>query len=180
MSIHENIQKIKSEAGKSVTVIAVTKNRSADDIRDAIDAGITDIGENRWQEAEEKLTDIPSYVNRHFIGHLQTNKVKDVVRNFDVIQSVDSFRLAKKINDECKKLGKTMPVMIQVNTSNEPQKSGIAPSDTMDLIDEVLELPNIKIIGLMTIGVNSDDEKKVRNCFRILKNLSQEIVNRKS
>ncbi len=171
MSIYENIQKIKSEVDESVTIVAVTKNRTVDEIKLVINNGITNIGENKWQEAREKMDSLPPFVTKHFIGHLQTNKVKDVVKHFDVIQSVDSLKLAKKISEECIKLDKTMPVMIQVNTSNEPQKSGISPSKALDLIDEASELSNVKVIGLMTIGVMSNDEKKVRKCFRLLKKL---------
>ena len=175
MSIYENIQKIKSEAGEAVTIVAVTKNRTVDEIKVVINNGITNIGENRWQEAKVKMDDIPIFVTKHFIGHLQTNKVKDVVRHFDVIQSVDSLKLAEKINEECISLDKTMPVMIQVNTSNEPQKGGVSPDKAIDLIGEVSNLPNVKIVGLMTIGIMSDDEEKVRNCFKLLKKLFDQI-----
>ncbi|MBU0727833.1 YggS family pyridoxal phosphate-dependent enzyme [Patescibacteria group bacterium] len=175
--IRMGISNIKSEIDEGITIVAVTKNRSIDEINGLIKSGITDIGENRWQEAKEKIDLIPTGVTKHFIGHLQTNKVREVVTAFDMIQSVDSLKLAQKISDECGKIAKTMPILIQVNTSNEPQKSGIAPGEALNLAKKASELANIKVQGLMTIGVNSSDEEEVRACFKLLKDLFDEIKN---
>ncbi|MBU0577554.1 YggS family pyridoxal phosphate-dependent enzyme [Patescibacteria group bacterium] len=165
------IQKeVKEIANRKVVIVAVTKNRSIDEINELIEAGVTDIGENRWQEAKNKLKNISADITKHFIGRLQTNKVRDVVAYFDMIQSVDSFKLAKKISDECAKIDKTMPILIQVNTSNEPQKGGVSPEDVEKLIEHISKLPNIQIQGLMTIGLSGD-----RGCFQALKQLFDTI-----
>lgn len=177
MSITQNIQTIRSELGGSVKLIAVTKNRTLEEIQDAIKAGITDIGESRLQEAKEKLPKLPKNITKHFIGRLQTNKVRDAVRLFDMIQSVDSLKLAQKINEECEKIKKTMPILIQVNTSGEPQKGGVPLSEAVALIQEVSKLKNIQIQGLMTIAIRSDDESEVRACFKKLKQLFSQIKN---
>ena len=181
MSIQKNIDSIKSDiqklSSKPIKLVAVTKNRTIDQIHQAIKAGITDIGENRIQEAKEKLPHIPKTITKHFIGRLQTNKVRDVVQLFDVIQSVDSLKLAQKINQECEKIKKTMPILIQVNTSDEPQKVGVSPDDAISLIKEVSELKNIKIQGLMTLAIHSYDDNEVRACFQKLKQLFDKIKN---
>ncbi len=176
MSIAQNIQSIRSEIGPSITLVAVTKNRTAEEIRKVIQAGITDMGENRLRN----LPELPENITRHFIGRLQSNKVREVVRKFDVIQSVDRLKLAQKIDDECGKTGKVMPVLIQVNTSNEPQKGGVPLIDAEELFKAVSKLKNIRIRGLMTLAVHSADENKVRICFKKLKQLSDEIKNSNS
>ena len=179
MSIQTNLQSIQNEIhsinDRKVDIVGVTKNHSIKDITELIEAGVVHIGENRWQEAKDKLYQIPSSVTKHFIGHLQTNKAKEVVRGFDMIQSIDSFKLAKKINDECQKIGKVMPILIQVNTSNEPQKSGIKPEEALNLLEEVYPLPNIELRGLMTIGINSENDKDIRQCFKTLKRLFDKL-----
>lgn len=174
MSIEKNIKDIQKITGESVKIIAVTKNRTLNEVREVIDAGITDIGENRLQEAKEKLSNVPKSIAKHFIGKLQTNKVKDVVNLFDIIQSVDSLKLAKKINQECEKINKIMTILIQVNTSNEPQKGGIEPSETIEFTKEASRLSNVRVQGLMTIAVHSDDQVEICNCFRKLKVLFDE------
>jgi pyridoxal phosphate enzyme (YggS family) len=171
MSIKNNISAICKSVGDKVKIVAVTKNRTISEINEAIEAGITNIGESRLQEAKEKIPHLPKNITKHFIGRLQTNKVSEVIRLFDVIQSVDSLKLAQKISEECIKIGKTMPILIQVNTSGEPQKGGVKPEELMELIKKVSELPNIKIEGLMTIAIDSEIEGKVRECFRLLKEL---------
>jgi pyridoxal phosphate enzyme (YggS family) len=168
MSIKSNIKAIQKTFGKGVKIVAVTKNRPPDQILEVIEAGIIDIGESRLQEAKEKLSGLPDTVTKHFVGRLQTNKVREVIRLFDVIQSVDSLKLAQKISQECGKLGKTIPILIQVNTSNELQKGGVSVGELDKLIKEVSKLPNVRIEGLMTIAVRSDDERIVRDCFKKL------------
>ncbi len=152
-------------------LIAVTKNRSVKEIKTILAKGVTEIGENRVQEAQTKFPELPTGVTKHFIGRLQTNKVRDAVKLFEMIQSVDSLRLAQTIERECAKLGKTMPVLIQVNTSGEAQKGGCAPEEAPELVRAAKELPHLRIEGLMTVAVESEDKEKVRQCFRVLKAL---------
>ncbi len=173
MSIESNIKVLQKEVGERVRIVAVTKTRPLSQALEAIDAGITDMGESRLQEALTKLPNLPNTnsqksITKHFIGRLQTNKVKEIVGLFDVIQSVDSLKLARKIDQECRKIRKTMPILIQVNTSDEPQKGGVSVDELDDLIEGISKLPNVRLEGLMTIAVRSDDKSKVRDCFRKL------------
>lgn len=170
MGIKDIQSEIKKDTKEEVTIVAVTKNRSLNEVNELINSGATNIGESKWQEAKEKIGKITG-VTKHFIGRLQTNKVKDVVGNFDMIQSVDSLKLARKINEECRKIKKVMPILIQVNTSNEEQKGGVKPEDTIALIKKIADMDNIKIEGVMTIGLNSNNEERIRSCFRLLKEL---------
>jgi len=184
MSIRNNLSVIRKSVDDNVKIVAVTKKRTISEINEALDAGITDIGESRLQEAKEKIPHLPKNITKHFIGRLQTNKVREVVRLFDVIQSVDSLKLAEKISEECEKIKKTMPILIQVNTSGESQKGGVKPDELMGLIEKTSELPNIRVEGLMTIAIHSDNEDEVRECFEKLKqkfmNIKSKIEVRKS
>ena len=175
MSIQKNINNIKKTMDSSVKIVAVTKNRSTDEVSQAINAGITDIGENRLQEAEKKLSHLPKGITKHFIGKLQTNKVKDTVSLFDAIQSVDSLKLASKIDRECSKINKIVPILIQVNSSDEDQKGGVKPEGVITLIKQIYKFENLKIEGLMTIAINSDDQNKVQACFKKLKSIFNNI-----
>ena len=167
---------IRRQTDREIRIIAVTKARTPEQVLKAIEAGITDIGENRLQEAQTKIDQLPKEIIKHFIGHLQTNKVREVVALFNMIQSVDSLKLAQKIDAECEKVGKIMPVLIEVNTSNEPQKSGVALTEATVLIRTISQLAHVRVEGLMTVAVHSEDEERVRSCFRALKNLFDEIA----
>ncbi len=147
---------------KDITLIAVTKTIPLEKINEAIAAGIKDIGENKVQELE--LKNIHGATN-HLIGHLQTNKVKKAVELADVIHSVDSLKLAKKIEQ----YSPGHKVLIQINTSNEATKFGLNPTNKEEL-NSILKL-NLSVLGLMTIGPNTQDEAEVRNSFRLLKEL---------
>lgn len=170
MSVKQNLEKIKVKA-KTATIVAVTKGVPLEYILEAVQAGITDIGENRIQEALLKLPIIkkqyPS-IKFHMIGHLQTNKVKTALELFDVIQSVDSLHLAEEIS---KRATKPVEIMIEVNTSGEASKYGVAPEKTLELVQQVFHLPNLKVIGLMTIGPRTYDIGLIRKAFRTLREL---------
>lgn len=179
MPISENIHRLREEIGPETTLLAVTKGATREQIDKAIADGVTDIGENRLQEAQTKLVGIPTHVQKHFIGPLQTNKARGVVELFDVIQSVDRLKLAKKINEAASELGKQMPILIQVNTSNESQKGGVTPEEAEELVREVSRLKHLQIEGLMTIAIHSDDNKEVRACFRKLRELFEHFKTQK-
>jgi PLP dependent protein len=183
MTVQDNLRVVRSrienaakKAGKSasdITLVAATKGVPVELMIEAIKAGLTDIGENRVQEALSKHEALKSYpVKWHMIGHLQTNKVKQAVQIFDTIQSVDSERLAKEIS-----IRVTGPkeVFIEVNTSGEASKSGIEPEKAIALATYISSLVNLKLTGLMTIGPLSDDENDTRNAFRSLKTLFEQI-----
>lgn len=174
MSIKENIEEIKKEIPDDVTLVAATKTRSVFEIKEAIDAGISIIGENYVQEAESKYKELKGKVKIHCIGHLQTNKIKKAVEIFDMIETVDSVKVAKEID---KRTTKLMPILVEVNIAKEASKSGVMPENTIDLIKEIsnLNLKNIKIKGLMTMAPFFDDPEKDRPHFREMKQLFDEL-----
>lgn len=172
MAIKENIAKIKSEINGALLVV-VTKNRTIDEIKEAIDAGATDIGENRIQEAEQKLPLI-SGLKKHLIGHLQSNKAKKAVQLFDVIQSIDSLKIAQKISSACRELNKKIDVMIEVNIAGEEQKYGIKPEELENFFNQIKNLENLNIIGLMTMAPFIEPEK-TRPYFRKMKELNEKL-----
>jgi len=161
-----------------VKLLLATKTVSAERIKIALENGETLIAENKVQELKEKYEDLKNIPHEnHFIGHLQTNKIKDILR-YDVscVQSVDRIDLAEKLHQRLLTEGRTMDIFIQVNTSNEESKFGIHPDLAIDLVKKVAELNTLKIRGLMTIGLFSAETEKVRACFKILKNLQHEII----
>ena len=159
-----------------VQLIAVTKTRPFTTIQDCYHFQITAIGENRIQEAAEKFrsfADMPGLVRR-FIGHLQSNKVNKCLELFDTIDSVDSVKLARRISNRAAALGKTVPVLLEVNTSGEPQKGGFDPDQEEDMLTCIKE-NNIQVEGLMTIGPYTQDQKAIRKSFSALRLLSQSL-----
>lgn len=173
--IKENVKKIMAEIPEGVLLVAASKTRTPQEILEAIEAGIQIIGENYVQEAEKKFSVIGNKVRWHMIGHLQTNKAKKAVKMFDMIQTVDSVKIAKAINKECKKIGKIMPVLIEVNSAEEEQKAGVVPDEVIPLIKEIASLENIKIEGLMTMGPFVDDPEELRPYFKKTKELFEKI-----
>ncbi len=169
ISTKNDIDRIaKKSGGKEgdVLLCAVTKTRSVEEINEALLGGITDIGENKVQEILEKY-DFVEPCRWHLIGHLQTNKVKYIVDKVFMIHSVDSIRLAEEINRRCIKLGRTMNILIQVNSAMEDTKFGVPPEETESLISEILnKCPNIMIKGLMVIAPFSDEPENVRKYFQ--------------
>ncbi|MBC9934168.1 YggS family pyridoxal phosphate-dependent enzyme [Chitinophaga qingshengii] len=162
----------------AVKLLLATKTVPAERIRIALEAGHTLIAENKIQELKEKyeaLKNIPH--ENHFIGHLQTNKIKDLLK-YDVtcLQSLDRWDLAEKLHQRLLSEKKTLDVLIQVNTSGEESKFGIPPEAAISLIEGVSQLSTLKIKGLMTIGLLSAETEKVRACFRLLKSLQQQIA----
>lgn len=148
-----------------ITIVAVTKSRPARITKTAIASGFLEIGESRVQEAQEKIEELGRIARYHMIGHLQTNKVKKAVELFDVIQSVDSLRLATEIDKQAGIVGHSVECLIEVNCSGEDQKFGILPGDAIDLVRAAAVLPNINVTGLMTIGPHTDDEDAIRAAF---------------
>jgi len=163
-----------AKSGRSrdeITVVAVSKTFGAECVDAAIHAGLAVFGENRVQEAKAKLpvvrSDYP--LQWHLIGHLQTNKAKDAVLLFDMIQSVDSLDLAKAIDSRALPLGKRQDILIQVNTTDERQKSGCEPSEIDDIMAGIVQLPGVRIQGLMTIGPFVEDSGPIQHSFGTLR-----------
>jgi len=175
--VRERIRNAAERSGRSeddVTLIAVTKTHPSEIIRDAVAAGITDIGENRAQEAEKKFDEVGEIATWHFIGHLQTNKVKNVLRFSHVIHSVDRISLAKEIN---KRAERPVDIFVEVNIGEEESKAGIAADDTINLLRQIRSLPNLHCRGLMAIPPWLEDPEKVRPYFRAVAGLQREINN---
>jgi len=159
-----------------VTLIAVTKNVDIATVQQAVAAGVTDIGENRVQEARAKFPMLPAGVRRHMIGHLQTNKVKQCLELFDVIHSLDRLPLAEAISRRAQALGKVVPVLVQVNVAGEETKHGLAPGEVLDFVRTVAGLPGLAVKGLMTIAPLVDDPEEARPVFRELRCLADAVA----
>ena len=173
--IKENVERLLCELPEGVTLLAAAKERSADEISKAIRAGITIIGENYLQDALRVINKVKEKAQWHFIGHLQTNKVKKVIDIFDLIESVDSLKLAKEIERCCMRRDKVMPVLIEVNSGEEAQKNGVAPMDVEKLAREISSLNYIKIMGLMTMGPRFGDPEQARPYFRKTREIFEQI-----
>ena len=175
MSVAENFRAIKAKLNEKIILVAVTKNHGVELMREAIDAGATDIGENRVQEAAEKFKTLDRAVTRHLIGHLQTNKAKAAVKLFDLIQSVDSEHLAAALDKAAASIDKVQDVLIQVNAAREPQKSGVLLEDLDSLIRFVDAARNLRLRGLMMIAPNFHDVEECRPLFRQMRKLFDEL-----
>lgn len=178
--VSEEIQKARRRsnfADESVTLVAVTKNHGVDLMREAIDAGVFDVGENRVQEAAEKFSVLErDSVTKHLIGHLQTNKAKQAVKLFDLIHSVDSANLAAAVDKAANSIGKIQDVLIQVNLANEDTKFGVSEENLYGLIENVDALKNLRLRGLMLIAPNYTDVEECRPLFRRMRKIFDELA----
>ena len=166
-----NPVKIIQSIPAQVTLIAVSKTRSIEEIHEMAKLGISTFGENRVQELKQKYD--PAY-HWHMIGHLQRNKVKDVVPLADMIQSLDSLPRAEENEKQCAKIDKVMDVLIEVNSSKEASKSGVAPEEALSFLAVCMSFPHLRVRGLMTIGPNIDDQEQIKACFTSVYQLYQE------
>ena len=177
-SVRQKISNACEKTGRSpqdVELVCVTKEARPPRMIEVLDLGVRIFGENRVQDAILKHQIIGDRAAWHLVGHLQTNKVKDAVRIFSLIHSVDSLRLAEEIDKEAGKIKKAQDILIQVNTSGEETKFGIEADNTIDFAKKLTLYPNINIKGLMTIAPEVDDPEKVRPYFRILRELRDKI-----
>lgn len=158
-----------------VQLVAVAKSRTPEAVLEAVTAGVKIIGENYVQETEKAYGVVGDRVEWHFIGHLQRNKAKKAVRLFDMIETVDSVGIAREINRRCDQVGKIMPVLIEVNSGREKQKTGVFPENVETLVREISTLPNIRVTGLMTIGPLSDNAEDTRPYFAAARRLWERI-----
>lgn len=168
LSVKEKIEKSAQISGRSaddVLLVAVTKTHGADMINEAIDCGITDIGENKVQEILEKYDQVKKGVRWHLIGHLQTNKVKYIIDKVSLIHSVDSIKLMDEIDRQAKKHNLVMDILIQVNISGEETKFGIEPEQLDEFLRHAGELSNIRVLGLMTIAPKTNNSVTSRLHF---------------
>lgn len=178
MTIKQNVKQIRSELPASVQLLAAAKTREPREILEAIEAGITIIGENYVQEAEKAYEVVGDRVEWHFIGHLQKNKVKKAVALFDMIETVDSVEIAREIDKRCAQSGKTMPVLVEINSGREKQKAGVYPENAEQLISEISTMPNIRVMGLMTMGPQFGNPEDSRSYFVETKRVFDRIKGR--
>jgi PLP dependent protein len=159
----------------SIRIVAVSKTFPVSDINEAIRDGITLFGENRIQEAREKIPNVVGTADFHLIGHLQSNKAKEAVKFFSMIHSIDKAETAQKIDREAQLIGKVQNVLIQVNTSGEETKSGVSPDDVFALFEKISGLQNLRPSGLMTIGPLTDNRESIQKAFARLAELKERL-----
>ena len=176
-SIYKNFFSLKKRINSDVTIVVVGKNRTVEELKEAVAAGAKFIGENRAQELVEKYPALN--VTWHFIGHLQTNKIDLVIPRVAMIQSLDSLKLALKLDVKLRNLGKKMPVLLEVNTSKEESKYGFLPGEIIEVTQKINGLKNLQIRGLMTMGKLVKNPEENRPYFKLLFNLAQQIKNLK-
>lgn len=178
-SILSRIDEAAAKAGRDarhVKLLAAAKSQSIEAIQSAIAAGVTLIGENYVQEAQAKKEQIPSPVEWHMIGHLQRNKARAAVELFDVIETLDSARLARELDKEGASRGKTVRTLVEINLAGEESKSGIAKNQVKNLFDEVGKLAHVAVEGLMTVPPFRENPEEVRGYFRELCELREELI----
>ena len=186
MYLEENLNKVREDIEKTlerinkpkdyVKLVGVTKTVGVESIKNAIDLGLEDIGENKVQELVEKIEKIEKKVNYHMIGHLQTNKVKYIIESVSLIHSLDRISLAKEINKRAGQKKLVKEVLVQVNVAEEDSKFGLKVEDVIPFIEKVSSYENIKIKGLMTLAPYTDDEHLLRYVFRTMNNLKTRIA----
>lgn len=185
ISVRENIQSVQDRIAStaqrvgresdSITLIAISKTKPVSLIVEAIDAGITDIGENRVQEAKGKRSQVDRPVSWHLVGHLQTNKVKQALKIFDLIHSVDSIRLLAEIERQSCRLNRRTDVLVEVNTSGEESKYGLQPNEVLSFMESASEYSHVRLKGLMTVGEFMPNPEEVRPSFTLLRSLKETI-----
>ena len=175
MTIKENVKRLLDELPAGVTLVAAAKTRTPEQVLQAVDAGITIIGENYVQEAQAAFAVIGNRAKWYMIGHLQRNKVKQAVEIFDAIETVDSLRLASEIDKRCAGIGRTMSVLIEINSGREPQKAGVLPEQAEGIVRELASLDHLRVKGLMTMGPQFGDPEDARPYFKETKRLFDEM-----
>jgi hypothetical protein len=176
--VEENIKKACQRANRpvdEVTLISVSKTKPMEMIQEAYDYGKREFGENKAQEMKEKYEALPKDIRWHFIGHLQTNKIKYILGRACLIHSVDSLHLAQAIEKECEKRNVSADILVEVNVAQEESKFGLGIENTLDLVEKIALLPHVHIKGLMTIAPYVTNPEENRDIFRNLKQLSVDI-----
>ena len=173
--IQQNISSIRVHIPEGVTLICVSKFHSMEAIMQAYEAGERDFGESRVQELLPKYEALPKDIRWHFIGHLQTNKVKQIVPFVHMIHSVDSVRLLETVNREAEKIQRRVKVLLEVHVAKEDTKSGFTPEEILSLNTQLSTLNYIDICGLMGMATNTDDESEWRRCFREISSLASKL-----
>ena len=176
--IHEKVAEAALKAGRSpqdVLVVAVTKTVALPRILEALECGISHVGESKVQEAKEKMPGLPPGVTKHMVGHLQRNKVGSALEIFDVIHSLDRMSLAREISRRALARGILARVLVQVNTAGDEERFGVPPAGVESFVQQVSTLGGLSVEGLMTIAPYTNDEKRLREAFSVLRELREEI-----
>ena len=168
MSLNNTLKSIKDEIDKKVKIVVVSKTRSEKEILDIYKEGHKNFGENKVQEILEKYEKLPKDIRWHFIGHLQTNKIKYLIPFISLIHSVDSLKLLKEINKKAKAKNKVIDCLIQVKIANEDSKYGFNINEVSDVLDYALELENVSIKGLMGMATNTNNNNLIDKEFKLL------------
>ena len=178
-AVCERVARAAARADRDVSqidIVAVSKHRSANQIDAALQAGVRHLGENRIQEAETKRPEVAGEAVWHLVGHLQRNKVGKAIELFDLVQSVDSPRLADALERRAAEASRIVNVLVQVNSAGAGQQSGAAPETTLDLVRHIADLPHVQARGLMTIGAFTEEADQIRACFRLVSGLARQVV----
>jgi len=173
--IQKNIEEIRRNIPDSVELLGAVKTRSVDEVQAAFDAGMRFFGHNYVQEAQAMISEVEFKASWHLIGHLQRNKAKFAVELFDMVESLDSLRLAKELEKRCAEAGKKMPVLIEVNSGREENKTGVMPEDALALADWLNGCEFLRLSGLMTMGPLTGDPELSRPYYKETKRLAEEI-----
>ena len=177
MSISDNIKKIKSQLTSNITLVAVSKTKPNEMLLEAYNSGQRDFGENYVQELVDKFNSLPKDINWHFIGHLQTNKVKYIAPFVYLIHGIDSFKLLKEINKEAQKNNRIINCLLQIYIANEETKFGLSFQEAIDILnsDEFHKLKNITIKGFMSMASNTDDTEQIKKEFSSIHHFKQQF-----
>lgn len=173
--LKQSVNRLINELPREITIVAVAKTRSVEELDAVKESGIEILGFNYVQEAEKMCLQFGSSANWHMIGHLQSNKVKRAVRLFDMIETVDSMKLAYLISRQCECFEKVMPVLIEINSGKEFCKTGVLPEDAEELAKYISKLPNLKLQGLMTMGPRFGNPEDARQYFRNTKEIFNKL-----
>ena len=177
MSISENLQRVRASLPEGVQLVAVSKYHTEDAVRECYAAGQRAFGESREQELREKHQHLPEDIAWHFIGHLQTNKVKYIAPYVALIHAIDTPRLLREVHRQGERLGRRIPCLLQIHVAQEETKFGFAPQECIDYLStgEWRQLPFAEIRGLMCMASNTDDEARIRRDFRTVRDLFERI-----
>lgn len=179
-AVKRNVERLLKEIPEGVTLLAAVKTRSAAEVEAAYRAGIRSFGHNYVQEAQAMIPNVSFRADWHLIGHLQRNKAKDAVALFDMVESLDSIRLAEELERRCREQGKTMLVLVEVNSGREENKTGVLPEKVDDLVACISGMEQLKLVGLMTMGPFAGDPEDARPYFvktrKIFERLSSQDI----
>ncbi len=173
--VKRNSERILKEIPQNVTLLAAVKTRTTEEVKAAFEAGIRHFGHNYVQEARMMAPELDLKAKWHMIGHLQRNKAKDAVELFDMIETLDSIRLAEELEKRCAAVGKTLEVLVEINSGMEDEKSGVLPQDLAPLVEATSGFPHLRLVGLMTMGPLEGEPERSRPYFAKTRQLFDEL-----